>query len=252
MAVSLPRDLKVPYAFDAAGRVVAPLTAAKGALYTCLECDQRLDLKRSRRERPYFAHRPDALGSCSGESAIHLAAKHLLKAQLEGELREHGQVVWQLPCAGAGPHACRDHATLKQTVAVAAWDAVALEVPHGPYRFDVAVTHGGRAVYGFEVFFKHQVPAAKAAALRVPWLELLAEDILAYRPRIPWTPDGHVRQDVRCPSCEALSRELQKQAAADQKRSQVQTAFAAESLQVKDAWLAVLGQASAGRVKFRT
>ena len=130
-------------------------------------------------------------------------------------------------------------------------EVVVLEVPHGPYRFDVAVTHGGRVVYGFEVFFKHQVPAAKAA-LGVLWLELLAEDILAYRLRIPWTPDGRARQDVRCPSCEALSRELQKRAAADQKRSQMQTALASESRQVKDAWLAVLGQASAGRVESKT
>ena len=66
--------------------------------------------------------------------------------------------------------------------------------------------------------FKHQIPAAKAA-LRVPWLEPLAEDILAYRLRVPWVLEGNARRAVRCLSCEALSRELQKRAAADEKRS---------------------------------
>ena len=243
MAVNTVRDLKVPYALDADGRVVAPLAAVKGAFYTCLECSQRLDLRRSRRERPHFAHRPDALRTCSGESATHLAAKHLLCAQLEEELAQHAQIVWHLPCTGAGAHPCRDHATLKQTATLAAWDAVALEVAHGPYRFDVAITHQGQVIYGFEVFFRHQVPQAKAANLAVPWLELVAEDILRYRPRIPWQPDGRSQQVVQCPSCQELHRQLQKRVVSEQQRSYVQAEFVAETERVKRAWLTILGYA---------
>lgn len=236
------RELKVPYAFDSAGRVIAPLAAAKGAHYTCLECDQRLDLKRSRRERPYFAHRPDAFGACSGESATHLAAKHLLKAQLEEELNEHGRIVWQLPCTGVGDHGCRDHATLTQQAVPKGWDDVALEVSHQGYRFDVAVMHHGRAVYGFEVFFRHEVPEAKAGSLNVPWLEFCAEDILAYKPRVPHKPE---RVGVRCVICEDLVKQLQKRAAFAQQRSRVNAAFSAESRQVSEAWQTVLRQARA-------
>ena len=241
--MSTSRDLKVPYAFNDDGQVVVPFAAIQGRHYMCLECGQRLDLRRSRRERPHFAHRPEATKECTGESATHLAAKHLLKAQLEGELAMYGSIAWYVTCAGLGDQPCRDRAMLKQSVPIRDWDAVALEVPHGPYRFDVAVTHQRHVIYGFEVFFKHQVPQAKADALRVPWLELLAEDILEYRPRIPWMPIGAPHQAKRCRSCEELNVQLQKRAQNDQQRSNIQSAFVSEIKRVERAWRMVLEHA---------
>lgn len=245
----MQRDLKVPYAFDAAGQVVAPLTATKKAAFTCLECAQRLDLKRSRRERPHFAHRPDALKVCYGESTLHLAAKHVLKAQLEQELTEHNRFVWHLPCVGVGERGCRDHAVLPQYADLSGWDGVNLEVVHQSYRFDVAVLRRGRVAYGFEVFFRHEVPEAKAQALSVPWLELYAEDILGYRPRIP---HKHRQAELRCMNCTYLTEQLRKRATAEQQRSQVDGAFTAEKTMVERAWRAVLERAKTpGQIQMR-
>ena len=237
------RDLKVPYALNEAGQVVAALTAPKASLYTCLECLQPLTLRRRRDQRPHFMHHAATLQNCTGESATHLAAKHLLKEQLEQELAEHGAVVYQLPCPGVDGR-CRDYALHTHRLELVAWDAVELEVAHQGFRFDVAVTSGGEAVIGLEVFFRHEVPDEKAAALSVPWLELLAEDILAFKPRVPWRSPVAAR---RCEACEALAVRLAKRDAEDKQRDKVKAEFRAEAERVGGAWRAVLGRAQGRR-----
>lgn len=232
------RELLVPYALDTEGRVVAPLTAPQGVVYICLECGQRLTLRRRRGQRPHFthlAHNP----TCTGESAPHLAAKHLLREQLLAELEARGEVVWYLKRPGVVGR-CRDHATLPRQFSVPAWDAVELEVPFESFRFDVAVIHRGRIVFGFEVCFRHEVPEAKAAGLRVPWLELAAEDILAFRPRVPYRRPS---AGERCGGCESLAVRLAERSAGDEARSKVNEEFLAEAKRVKGAWEAVLQRA---------
>ena len=135
---------------------------------------------------------------------------------------------------------CRDHATHVLRMEVAAWDAVELEVAHGDFRFDVAVTHDDQAVLGFEVFFRHEVPQHKAEALDVPWLELLAEDLLAYRPRVPHRSPAEAR---RCAACEGLAARLAERSSDDEKRDEVSTEFAAEASRVASALEAVLRRA---------
>lgn len=239
------RDLKVPYALNEEGEVVAALTAPKAGSYTCLECGQALALRRRRGQRPHFTHHAATLQNCSGESAIHLAAKHLLKEQLEQELVQHGAVTFQLPCPGIEGH-CRDRALHSHRLPVTTWDAVPLEVAHQGFRFDVAVTQGGRAVIGFEVYFRHEVPEHKAEALDVPWLELLAEDILAYRPRVPWRSPVAAR---RCEACQALAVRLEKREVDDKKRDAVSAEYKAEAEWVSRAWRSVLGRAQGWRAK---
>jgi len=235
--VSVLPGLKVPYALDAAGAVVAALTAPHGARYTCLDCRQPLTLRRRLGARPHFTHHGHALSTCSGESATHKAAKAILRHQVEQELREHQHVTWHLACPGTTERPCRDHITFAQHRQVPAWDAVQLEVPHGAHRFDVAVVHGTRVVFGFEVHFKHAVPEEKARALDVDWLELPAEDILAYRPRLPYQ-DRHAPK--RCRACEARATRLQERSADDHARHKVSAEFVAESIRVGQNWRSIL------------
>ncbi|CAN5806795.1 hypothetical protein BH24DEI2_BH24DEI2_28280 [soil metagenome] len=110
---------------------------------------------------------------------------------------------------------------------------------HQGFRFDVAVTYRGKAVVGFEVLFRHEVPNHKAAALDVPWLELVAEDILAYRPRVPWRSPVAAR---RCEACEALALRLEKREVDDKKRDAVSAEYKAEAERVSRAWRSVLGR----------
>mgnify|MGYP001032039330 CR=1 FL=1 len=229
-------ELKVPYALDEAGAVVAANSAPQKGRYTCLDCRQPLTLRRRPGARPHFTHHGHALRRCSGESATHKAAKAILRHQIEQELREQQRVTWHLACSGAGDHPCRERITFPQHHPVPAWDAVLLEVAHGAHRFDVAITANGRVVFGFEIYFKHAVPEEKARRLDVPWLELLAEDILAYRPRLPH-PDRH-SQD-RCPACKTHYARLTERQSDDQARRQVSAEFAAESHRIRQTWQAI-------------
>lgn len=229
-------ELTVPYALDEAGAVVAANSAPHAGRYTCLDCRQPLTLRRRRGARPHFTHHGHALRHCSGESATHKAAKAILRHQIEQELREQQRVTWHLACPGAGDHPCRERITFAQHHPVPAWDAVLLEVAHGAHRFDVAVTSNDRVIFGFEVYFKHAVPEEKARNLNVAWLELLAEDILAYRPRLPH-PDHHAQS--RCRACAARATRLTQRRSDDQARHQVSAEFTAESRRIRQAWQAI-------------
>lgn len=177
-------ELRVPVALDDEGRVVQALTAMQGQHYTCPECKGEVRVRRGQKYQPHFYHL--SLTNCTGESAVHDAAKHLLAQQVRQELMDYREVQWQIACRGLPQdRGCKDRATLSRACPILEWEDVRLEVPYGAYRFDVAVTQAGGVLFGFEVFYRHEVPEEKAERLDVPWIELYAEDILEFRPRVP-------------------------------------------------------------------
>jgi hypothetical protein len=258
------RAVKAPYALDEEGQVVTALTAPQHANYTCLACGRPLELRRRPGQRPHFRHLPGAqrisLRACPGETTMHLAAKRLLQEQVRQELEEHGSVVWHLRCAGVEGR-CRDHATIPCRLPIEAWDAVELDVAHGSFCFDVAVTSQGRVVFAFELFF--EASDAKAEASCVPWLKLLAEDVLRFRPRVPHRSPA----EERCEPCKDLAARLAERKAEDKARAKtlagdhkecpygtsdgrrrctgVDKAYGAEARRVAGAWRAVLERARA-------
>ncbi|GAA5513075.1 hypothetical protein Dcar01_01801 [Deinococcus carri] len=231
----------VPFALDATANVVTALTAPRGARYTCLECSAPLGVRRGEERRWHFFHLPGFERDCGGESVTHRAAKQLLAQALRRELEETGHVTWQQRCAGVKGR-CRDSALLPRSFRPVGWTAVVEEATHGDFRFDVAVVAGKRVLFGLEVFFRHAVPEAKAAALDVPWLELLAEDLLAHRPRVPVRGDDGAAQ---CPACQERARLLEQRAEDDAVRGAVTGAFEDEAQRVADTWAAVLREARA-------
>lgn len=233
------RELKVPYALNAKAEVVSASTALRMDSFTCLECAQRLVLRRGPRQRPHFSHLADALKMCTGESVFHLAAKHLLREQVEQELKEHRTIRYQSLCLGVEGE-CRYKSVHTHEIPMANWDAVELEVTYKTYRLDVAITQAGQAIFGFEVFFKHEVPEEKAADLDIPWLELLAEDILNFKPRIPWSsPEA----PFRCPQCVERLRLLEERAKVTRRRNKVNDLYHLELLRVSKTWQEVLKRA---------
>lgn len=70
--------LKVPFArcADGVARHVTAVTGLPGGPFTCLDCQERLTLRRPANKRAHFAHLSDSL--CTGETALHLYAKELL------------------------------------------------------------------------------------------------------------------------------------------------------------------------------
>ena len=71
--------LKVPFArcADGIARHVTAIPALYVGPFHCLDCEERLTLRRPRDRRAHFAHRPDSL--CAGETALHRYAKELLE-----------------------------------------------------------------------------------------------------------------------------------------------------------------------------
>ena len=195
-------------ALNAEDQVVSALTAPKGGRYTCLECGGTLHVKRGKERAAHFAHDHDDQTGCAGESVTHLAAKRTLRLQLQTELSQGHHVRWMQQCPGA-QGACRMRAVLPQHCEISPPWEVREEVTHGRYRFDVAVLCAEQVVFGFEVYYRHLVPDQKAADLDVPWLELVAEDILEFKPRIPYW--GSVSEHL-CVECQALAQTIGEQA----------------------------------------
>lgn len=189
-------------------------------------------MKRGQKKAAHFAHDSDDLTGCTGESVTHLAAKRLLRRQLQAELALEGLVKWMQHCSGAQDD-CRMRSVLPQGHEVQGNWEVREEVAHGRYRFDVAVVVAGQAVFGFEVYHRHLVPEEKAADLDVPWLELVAEDILEFKPRVPFR-GSHSEQ--LCPDCQALLKALQERQARDAKRGEQTKKYVAEVTQVQETW----------------
>ena len=160
-APSRPLHEGVPYALDPDGQVADPAVAPRDAPYTCLLCAEPVGLRRGVIRAAHFAHRPGSRCAGSGESVEHAAFKRLLA---EG-LAKHQRFTARLQCP-----ACGHRQTTTYPLAPGA--EVALEVPVGPYRADVAVLRRGEVVLAFEVYVTHAVGAEKAAGLDVPWLEV--------------------------------------------------------------------------------
>lgn len=228
----------VPFALDASGEVVTALAAPRGATYTCLECGAPLGVRRGESRRWHFYHLPGFERDCAGESLTHRAAKRLLARALRRELAATGTVTWQRRCAGTGGP-CPEGTLLPVALAVPGWTEVVEEVTHGAFRFDVAVLAGRDVRFGFEVFHRHAVPEHKAAALDVPWLELVAEDILAHQPRIPVRSDEGV---VRCAACEERAALLAGRARDDAQRGVVDQAYEVEVRRLTTAWTTILAE----------
>ncbi|MGM9320567.1 hypothetical protein [Deinococcus aquaticus] len=228
------------------GDVVSALTAPKELKYTCLECGAPLHVKRGEQRAAHFAHTSDSHTGCTGESVTHLAAKRLLRNQLHAELTRARLVQWSLLCPGprhehrtaAGQDTwCRMRSLIPQCHEVPGDWEVREEVTHGRYRFDVAVVMAGRVVFGFEVYHRHLVPDEKAADLNVPWLELAAEDILEFKPRVPFQ-GSHSRQ--HCPECQAILKQWQEEQARRTQRAQATQQFEVEVTRVKTTWQGIL------------
>lgn len=225
----------ITLALDAKGQVVNALTAPRQAPYVCLGCGAPMHVRRGDERAAHFAHDHEG-GGCGGESVTHRAAKHLLRQQLEAEITEHAVIRWGQRCAGV-TGSCRLQVVLPVDFAVRSPVVVREEVTYGRYRFDVAVTDSTGVVFGFEVYHRHLVPEQKAADLNVPWLELVAEDILEFKPRVPYRGG---KSERRCPECEAAVQAARDREQRDQARAAQTSRYVVEVAQVHSAWKGII------------
>lgn len=234
-------DLKVPYAIDiVSGLVVKACNASKHTTYSCLECGKPLSLRDGEVNRKHFAHPATDHPGCQGESLTHKAAKEVLARQVRLELEDNGKIFFQQNCAGFEDRSCERQSLITGVQHIELWTEVALEVAYKSFRLDVAVVNGSDVVYGFEVFHRHKVPEPKANQLEIPWMELVAEDILAFKPRMPY---GYTESSSLCPDCTELKQYLVARKPEDEVRQKTSEDYLQHARKLQATWRSIIEDA---------
>jgi hypothetical protein len=159
---------------------------------------------------PYFSH--GSASECFGETARHFAAKHLIARSITDWLADRGpqpeilRRCWR--CQERGPQKIHKHPEMSVSV-----DKHHVE---GGFKPDVTVFSGDRAILAVEVFATHLVPKEKRDQLRLPWVELDADEVIAnHTTWVPREPDGDHLLDMTRP-CKGC-RDEKAEAEADRK-----------------------------------
>jgi hypothetical protein len=188
------RSFRVPYGLDEHGRLVARQDAVRGRAYACPACGEALVLRAGPRVSRNFAHRPSPV--CSGETALHRAAKLLVKQVADDALTGGPGIDLRIPCA-----TCRAEFTIG--VPLASFDASSVEVRLQSGRVvDVLLSKDGQPRLGVEVFVSHRVDGRKAGALDIAWIEVDADELVAHPRR--WRARASKLRRERCPRCRAV------------------------------------------------
>lgn len=164
--------------------------------FHCLECNEALLYRQSRRARTHFAHRPDT--KCTGETALHLYAKALL-----AQVREFTFTPLVLSQAG-----------LQEVVFEGGrfqLDVVAVEADQFSFRPDATVMVAGQA-FAIEFKVSHAVTEEKQSKVAASAsLSCYQGHRLAARHRAWPGPDPQERLSQSEPvplRCQRLSRSI--------------------------------------------
>ncbi len=185
-----PRErsgFRVPLGLDESEKLTSPDAAVKGVVYRCPGCDARLVLRKGTKMRPHFAHK--ATTSCSGESALHAAAKLLVAQTIAAGLFPE----FELSCPD-----CRGSFVVPFPKNRTLLPSVEHRLDNGRV-LDVALTAGGEIALAVEVFKTSSVSEEKAAELSMPWIEVEASEILLNPVR--WRAKQHSLKVTRCQVC---------------------------------------------------
>lgn len=202
--------LTVPWALDANGQLVTPEEASSSEGLRCPDpaCCSRLILRAGDIRAHHFAHIDE--GRCSLESVEHAAAKHLLakvvlaflsvpdkRPNIHRTCLECGKVVAQ-PL----PRKVRE-ARVEEAI--------------DGFRADVLLLDEAQhSVCVIEVLHTHAVTEEKAKGLSVPWIELVAVEVLASP--LQWVPRR--ANGLRPLRCDHAGTEFVRRKEEDAKREQ--------------------------------
>lgn len=182
----------VPVARGSDGTLVRPQDATRGVEYRCPGCGAAVVLRRGKRRRAHFAHRDE---SCAPDSALHRAAK----AQILEVIGD-----WK---AGLGPRPSISRPCPRFACEGGVVQDVPDDVTHAESEVrlpsglvgDVVLYRDAEPAVVIELLVKSRVSPEKAARLRLPWVELLAADVLD-RPYW-WVAVQDGLRPFTCPAC---------------------------------------------------
>lgn len=175
--------------------MVRPLDADPHTAYTCPGCDAPLLLRRSTVRRSHFAHRGG--DGCSTESVLHRAAKELVVRVITEWKREDGpRPSVSRPC----PRWSCDGGVVQDLPDDITHASAEVRMPDGSIA-DVMLYRGREPAAVVEIVATHAVDSEKALRMRIPWVELDAEELID-RPYW-WIAVQDGLRPFSCPRCRA-------------------------------------------------
>lgn len=193
-------ELKVLFGRAPAGGLVQVESADASCTYFCPGCDAKLVLRDGDIRQKHFSH--PSHSRCTQETILHKTAKALLAEVIEFNASGIGARI-ELGCQ------C-DSCNQEHFVELKAgtFSGAAVEKPVGPYVGDVVAARSGKDALVVEVVVAHHIEPEKAANLTLPWIEVMAEDILASPRR--WSPVHTKLKPTTCSRCRENIRKVQE------------------------------------------
>ena len=201
----------VPIGYDSSGALVRPEDARRGEEYRCPGCGASVVLRSGERRRPHFAHRGGE--GCSAESVLHRMAKQRVVDVVTS---------WT---AGSGPRPCVTRPCPRPGCEGGVVQDLPEDVTHALAEVrladgsiaDVVLYRGECPAVAVEIAVTHRVGHEKAGRLRLPWMELLAEDVMD-RPYW-WVVAQDGLKPFECPLCQRAARQRSSKVAEIQGRA---------------------------------
>lgn len=167
MIDTTPTYFLIPVAWDANHSIVRREAALKHQDYVCPECLKTLHLRAGHKVRSHFYHVYP--GDCTGESAIHYAAKSFLANQIN---YNRSAVSWQDSCPR-----CSHTLTTPLPADVVRAD-VECSTTTG-FRVDVGLFNAADdLIAAIEIKNTHAVDEQKGDTLSIPWVEVDAQVVI--------------------------------------------------------------------------
>lgn len=183
-------ELKIPMAITNRGDLVHIDNAERDVDYLCPACGTLLLIKQGEVRTRHFSH--PATSSCSTESVQHILAKRLLMDAIQAN--SDGKQVLHLlrSCSTCG---------IQEQVPIpeGTFSSSDAEVPINGFIVDVVGYRKEGAPLGIEVYHSHRVSPMKKRHLSIPWIELLAIDVI--ETPFQWNPTQFRLKNYVCTQC---------------------------------------------------
>lgn len=165
-------ELKIPLAFDKTGNPIRPGDAIPGADYSCPGCGSTVYLRGGSNCKVvrHFSHLPSS--ACSSETILHQIGKRIICRGIDA---------WRAG-NGISPHIHRTHdcghIRIQRLPSKVVGATEEFRLPNGRI-VDVALMGIDGPVAAVEIHVTHRVNATKAENLKLPFIELEAENLIA-------------------------------------------------------------------------
>lgn len=195
----MPRPLFVPYGINPDGRVINAADAQRDTVYQCPLCRSALVYHAGQTVVRHFAHKAGT--ACSLETVLHKTAKLLILQAVADHVNPSLDETISITCQ------CVSCSTaFPLDIPKTAFTTARQEERVGSFVCDVVAMREDSPALGIEIRVTHEVDEAKAKALPIFWVELIATDVL--KSPMKWSPSSSRLKPMRCTKCKDYKSRL--------------------------------------------